>query len=480
MKLIVPFVAAALAVPLPAWGVASVTDCTDSIDFPLSDVVSWSQTQGSPEMIDVRSTLGTFGSFASTFCLLSTGLVDNITTLTDHDYPPAGSMFGDRVTVEWVLDVPPDANSFLLRSMFLSREYPEWVGSEYNDTMEIWLDGTAWSGQILFDSVGSLVTVNNSLFTVTDPATLAGSGFDQDGTTGWLVSTAPVTPGDQITITFSLWDESDGVWDSAALLDYFTWSSGTISMPYTTWADDDGMPGTGPTEPTGPLPPIELAYASPKVLPLDDPPSVRLHGAGFIDDMTVLVGGETVPFTLVTDAELELSALPAASALGLPEGGPVDIFIQRGFVSATLASGLVYSDEAGAPPDVESIGPLTLPTGGGEVVVQGTGLDVLGWGLRWADGPYIEGFTATPGANPSTSVTLDIPGGEPGVLELWAEVPASDPLIWPVVRQAPPSAPEAVDVEDEPASASCSTASSTPSALALLLLPLLGWRRRRA
>ena len=479
MKLIVPFVAAALAVPLPAWGVASVTDCTDSIDFPLSDVVSWSQTQGAPEMIDVRSTLGTFGSFASTFCLLSTGLVDNITSNLDHDYPPGGSMAGDQVSIEWVLDVPAGANSFLLRSMFLSREYPEWVGSEYNDTMEIWLDGTAWSGQILFDSVGNSVTVNNGLFAVTNPATLAGSGFDQDGTTGWLVSTAPVTPGDQITITFTIWDESDGVWDSAALLDYFTWSSGTISLPYTTWADDDGMPTTEPTEPpVGSVP--ELAYASPKVLPLDDPPSVRLHGAGFTDDMTVLIGGEPVPYALLTDSEIELSALPSASALGLPDGGPVDILVQRWSASVTLASGLVYSDEAGAPPDVESIGPLTLPVEGGEVVAQGTGLDVLTWGLRWADGPYIDGFTATPGANPSTSVTLDIPAGEPGLLELWAEVPASDPLVWPVVRQAPPTPSEAIDAEDEPASASCSTASGPPSALALLLLPLLGWRRRRS
>lgn len=479
MKLIVPFVAAALAVPLPAWGVASVTDCTDSIDFPAGDVVSWSQTQGVPEMIDVRSTLGTFGSFASTFCLLSTGLVDNITANVDHDYPPTGSMGGDRVSIEWVLDVPADANSFLLRSMFLSREYPEWVGSEYNDTMEIWLDGTAWSGQILFDSVGNSVTVNTGLFAVTSPSTMAGSGFDADGSTGWLVSTAPVTPGDQITITFTLWDESDGVWDSAALLDYFTWSSGTISMPYTTWADDDGMPTSEPIEPPVGLT-LEIAYASPKVVPLDAPPSVRLHGAGFTDDMTVLVGGVVVSYVLVSDAELELTDLPTASALGLPGGGPVDILILRGEESATLASGLVYSDEAGAPPDVESIGPLTLPIEGGEVVVQGTGLDVLGWGLRWADGPYIDGFTATPGANPSTSVSLAIPAGEPGLLELWAEVPASDPLVWPVVRQAPPSAPEAVEAEDEPASAGCSTGSSAPSGLALLLLPLLGWRRRRS
>jgi hypothetical protein len=46
------------------------------------------------------------------------------------------------------------------------------------------------------------------------------------GATGWLTSSAPVKPGETITIQFILWDTGDYNWDSSVLLDNFKWLPG--------------------------------------------------------------------------------------------------------------------------------------------------------------------------------------------------------------------------------------------------------------
>jgi hypothetical protein len=54
--------------------------------------------------------------------------------------------------------------------------------------------------------------------------------------TSWLVTTAPVTPGGEITLLFSAWDSGDGVLDSTVLIDNFKFdvdetSTGTTPIP---------------------------------------------------------------------------------------------------------------------------------------------------------------------------------------------------------------------------------------------------------
>ena len=49
------------------------------------------------------------------------------------------------------------------------------------------------------------------------------------GATGWLTTTAPVSPGEVITIQFIIWDTGDANWDSSVLLDHFTWQPGTTT-----------------------------------------------------------------------------------------------------------------------------------------------------------------------------------------------------------------------------------------------------------
>jgi hypothetical protein len=65
------------------------------------------------------------------------------------------------------------------------------------------------------------------------PDELAGTGFEGDSgggdpphaATGWLTTSAPVEPGEVITLRFAIWDMGDEKLDSTILLDNFTWTA---------------------------------------------------------------------------------------------------------------------------------------------------------------------------------------------------------------------------------------------------------------
>src|SRR5262249_32635951 len=109
---------------------------------------------------------------------------------------------------------------------------------------------------VSFDAQGSPVSVNNGFFDRCTPNSatgcargatpktaacpggeteLAGTGFYDlgpwcagkqttgGGATGWLTSSAPVTPGEIVTIELILWDTGDQNYDSSVLVDHVTW-----------------------------------------------------------------------------------------------------------------------------------------------------------------------------------------------------------------------------------------------------------------
>jgi len=161
----------------------------------------------------------------------------------------------DYTELELDLTVPFNANSFSFQSQFFSAEYPEFVCTEFNDRFLVIVDdGGGMPQQIEFDQQMNPVSVNNGFFTIckndnskpqtkhcTHPvADIQGSGYDIDqggspvgGSTGWLTTTAPVTPGDKIKLRFIIFDEGDGILDSSALIDNFQWQTGVVAGPVT-------------------------------------------------------------------------------------------------------------------------------------------------------------------------------------------------------------------------------------------------------
>ena len=79
----------------------------------------------------------------------------------------------------------------------------------------------------------------------TSTAQLQGTGLDtptpsecnddslEGGGTGWLTTTAPVTPGETLHLRFMIFDEGDHIYDSAVILDNFRWQATAVEEPTT-------------------------------------------------------------------------------------------------------------------------------------------------------------------------------------------------------------------------------------------------------
>ena len=53
------------------------------------------------------------------------------------------------------------------------------------------------------------------------------------GGTDWLRTTSPINPGETFTLSWIVFDESDGILDSSIILDHFHWHSTTLGSPVT-------------------------------------------------------------------------------------------------------------------------------------------------------------------------------------------------------------------------------------------------------
>jgi len=151
----------------------------------------------------------------------------------------AGSSdINDDVALSVTVRAPSNATGFVFDFTFFTFEYPEWVCTLHNDQFIALVEPAppgSINGNIAFDAQANPVSVNIGLFEVCSgcaqgTGALLGTGFDvwdggvsDAGATGWLRTTAPVTPGSELTIRFAIWDAGDTAWDSTVLIDNFQW-----------------------------------------------------------------------------------------------------------------------------------------------------------------------------------------------------------------------------------------------------------------
>jgi hypothetical protein len=139
------------------------------------------------------------------------------------------------------LRAPVNATGYSFDFTFYSFEYPEWVCTAFNDQFVAIVDPPpegAINGNIAFDSMTNPVSVNIAFFDVCDgcpagTAPLAGTGFDawdDAGATSWLRTQAPVEPGSEFTIRFTIWDTGDDLFDSTVLIDNFQWLATPVGV----------------------------------------------------------------------------------------------------------------------------------------------------------------------------------------------------------------------------------------------------------
>jgi hypothetical protein len=156
---------------------------------------------------------------------------------------PGSTAINDDIALEVVVRAPTNATGFSYNFDFYSFEYPEWVCTAYNDQYIALMNPPpvgAINGNISFDSQTNPVSVNIAFFDVCagcalGTGELSQTGFDtwdDAGATSWLVTTAPVTGGQEYTLRFAIWDTGDNAWDSTVLIDGFEWiaDGGTVTV----------------------------------------------------------------------------------------------------------------------------------------------------------------------------------------------------------------------------------------------------------
>ena len=171
--------------------------------------------------------------------MLSTGLVVNATgspsTWASTDLGGAGdpdlTALAGQPTLDAVaynVTLVPNGTTLHVKYVFASEEYPEFVGSAFNDVMEVLVNGVNCATVPGTTSPVSINTVNqttNAQYYVDNATGASGYATTMDGLTVPLECSVPVTPGVPVKVSIKVADSSDHIYDSAvALLDQGIWS----------------------------------------------------------------------------------------------------------------------------------------------------------------------------------------------------------------------------------------------------------------
>ena len=122
--------------------------------------------------------------------------------------------------LEQSFTVPADATKLVIHYNFVSEEYPEFVGSQYNDVFYATLHTPDGSIEIAFEEV------NSANFEAVSGIP-CGSGDCTWGQTGWLQASVDVSEwaGTDDTLTLTVHDVGDTIYDTVVLLDDITFGS---------------------------------------------------------------------------------------------------------------------------------------------------------------------------------------------------------------------------------------------------------------
>ncbi len=154
---------------------------------------------------------------------------------------PSGNGANDSINLRLNIRVPTNALSFSYDLRFFSSEYWTYACTSFNDFYLALLTSNAAGlpvdKNISFDSNNNPLSVNNGFFECCVPkgcytcpngtGDLQGTGMEVNNTGGatvWLVTTAPVVPGETMTLELMVFDVTDDILDSLTLIDNFAWS----------------------------------------------------------------------------------------------------------------------------------------------------------------------------------------------------------------------------------------------------------------
>jgi hypothetical protein len=165
------------------------------------------------------------------------------------------------------VNVPDGMNCMALDYRFLSDEFPEFVGTQYNDAFIAEVDSSSWTtsdsavsapNDFATDTSEEGVTINGVGPVAVSPAESAGTTYD--AATGLVTTKTPITPGHH-SVFLSILDQGDQIYDSAAFVDnlrFINESATTCRPPF--------LAAVVPPPPGAPPPPSNSFTVGSKVV----------------------------------------------------------------------------------------------------------------------------------------------------------------------------------------------------------------------
>ena len=112
-------------------------------------------------------------------------------------------------------NLAPGYDGISFKFIFGSEEYPEWVGSSYNDVFGAYLNG----GQVAFDNNGNPITINGPFFSGSNVVVAPATETEYDGSTPILKTKALLQGGSSNNeLYFIVCDAGDHVYDSGVFI----------------------------------------------------------------------------------------------------------------------------------------------------------------------------------------------------------------------------------------------------------------------
>lgn len=183
----------------------------------------------------LRQPIGGFPTAGEDYFAMSTGSLSRITGEPEQTWGPIGSPRSgavfDATTLRIDLAIPEGTNCLAgLDFRFYSDEYPDYVGSAYNDAFVAEFGKTTWEIEgvevsaprnFAFDELGNPVTINAA-----GPYTINAENAEglYGGATEILRASTPVLSG-TTSLYLSIFDQGDGVLDSTVLIDRIEFTS---------------------------------------------------------------------------------------------------------------------------------------------------------------------------------------------------------------------------------------------------------------
>ncbi len=164
----------------------------------------------------------------------------------------------DNMEIKLKMTAPGNVTGFTIDYLFLSVEYEEYIGSNFNDKFYIILkapvttnnqkkvinytacsnpnayydfikDGQKWCYVAINTAFSE--SCSNVQTDISGTGFQCGPGsFSAGSSTGWLQTSWPIEPGESFEIIFHIHDASDGVWDSEVILDNWVWEAGEFEQ----------------------------------------------------------------------------------------------------------------------------------------------------------------------------------------------------------------------------------------------------------